>query len=48
MSKMVQINCLFPAELLARLRAESARTGAPLNELVRRAVAAALPAPAGE
>jgi hypothetical protein len=36
MPKYTQINALFPPELLARLRAESARSGCPLAELLRR------------
>jgi predicted DNA-binding protein len=31
-----------PDEMIARIRAESARTGAPISEIVRRAIEAAL------
>ena len=40
----IPVSILLPAEQLEALRALSAQTGAPVNELVRRAIASALAA----
>lgn len=40
MKPMKRTHLMFPAEMLDAVTAESVRTGAPVGELVRRAVAA--------
>lgn len=43
---MIRVNIFLPPELIARLKAQKAKTGVPVAEFVRRAIESALAADA--